>query len=169
MNITIRPLEESDLPEADRIFRIAFGTFLGLPDPVAYPDLDLGGEIDAVRAQGLGETVLIHDGDDLVAFAICHIGPGSEAGSNVTYLKFAAAKPGSEAPSRLTRLLGACEGLAASRGLGRVMAGVNTSRDAAYRLLIDHGFRGVMNGVTMHRGADLGYSRPDCFVLDDWR
>jgi hypothetical protein len=50
-----------------------------------------------------------------------------------------------------------------------MMAGVNTSRDAAYRLLIGRGFRGVMNGVTMHRGVDSGYSRPDCVALDDWR
>jgi len=134
-----------------------------------YPELDLGREIDAVEAQRLGETVLIHDGDELVAFAICHIGPGTEAGSNVAYLKFAAAKPGPKAPTRLARLLAACESLAASRGLRQVMAGVNTSRDAAYRLLMEQGFRAVMNGVTMHRGVDAGYSRPDCFALDDWR
>ena len=34
MQIQIRPLEERDLAEADRIFRLAFGTFLGLPDPL---------------------------------------------------------------------------------------------------------------------------------------
>jgi len=32
-DVSIRPLEEGDLPEADRIMRVAFGTFLGLPDP----------------------------------------------------------------------------------------------------------------------------------------
>lgn len=31
--IHVRPLEESDLPVATRIFRVAFGTFLGLPEP----------------------------------------------------------------------------------------------------------------------------------------
>jgi len=36
VNINIRPLEKPDLPEADRIFRVAFGTFLGLPDPQAF-------------------------------------------------------------------------------------------------------------------------------------
>lgn len=36
MNIEIRALQERDLPEADRIFRLAFGTFLGLPDPLAF-------------------------------------------------------------------------------------------------------------------------------------
>src|SRR3984885_677956 len=33
MQIRIRPMEERDLPEADRIIRLAFGTFLGLSDP----------------------------------------------------------------------------------------------------------------------------------------
>ncbi len=32
----IRLLTESDLDAADRIFRVAFGTFLGLPDPSAF-------------------------------------------------------------------------------------------------------------------------------------
>src|SRR6185436_12855984 len=42
MDITVRPLEERDLPEADRIFRLAFGTFVGLPDPMTFlGDADL--------------------------------------------------------------------------------------------------------------------------------
>lgn len=36
MNIEIRELDPRDLPEADRIFRLAFGTFLGLPDPMSF-------------------------------------------------------------------------------------------------------------------------------------
>lgn len=36
MHIDIRPLREADLPEADRIFRLAFGTFLGMPEPLAF-------------------------------------------------------------------------------------------------------------------------------------
>jgi RimJ/RimL family protein N-acetyltransferase len=34
--VLIRPLRESDLTEADRIERLAFGTYLGLPDPMAF-------------------------------------------------------------------------------------------------------------------------------------
>jgi predicted N-acetyltransferase YhbS len=33
---SIGPLKESELEEADRIFRLAFGTFLGLPDPLTF-------------------------------------------------------------------------------------------------------------------------------------
>ncbi|HTU02413.1 MAG TPA: GNAT family N-acetyltransferase [Candidatus Sulfotelmatobacter sp.] len=36
MAITIQPLAQADLAEADRIFRLAFGTFLGLSDPLAF-------------------------------------------------------------------------------------------------------------------------------------
>ncbi|MGH7896710.1 MAG: GNAT family N-acetyltransferase [Candidatus Binatia bacterium] len=36
MSIAVRPLQEQDLADADRIFRLAFGTFLGLPEPLAF-------------------------------------------------------------------------------------------------------------------------------------
>src|SRR4028118_1179765 len=35
-SVSIRPLEENELEEADRIFRLAFRTFLGLPDPLMF-------------------------------------------------------------------------------------------------------------------------------------
>lgn len=34
--VTVGPLEESDLAEAARIFRLAFGTFFGAPDPETF-------------------------------------------------------------------------------------------------------------------------------------
>lgn len=36
VNIAIRDATSADLPELDRIFRLAFGTFLSLPDPLAF-------------------------------------------------------------------------------------------------------------------------------------
>jgi GNAT superfamily N-acetyltransferase len=33
---TVGPLGAADLPAADRVFRLAFGTMLGLPDPLAF-------------------------------------------------------------------------------------------------------------------------------------
>ena len=36
MDVAIRALNESELAEAERIFRLAFGTFLGLPDPLTF-------------------------------------------------------------------------------------------------------------------------------------
>lgn len=36
MTVSIRPLEEADVPAADEIFRAAFGKFLEIPDPRAF-------------------------------------------------------------------------------------------------------------------------------------
>ncbi|MFZ5450087.1 MAG: GNAT family N-acetyltransferase [Thermodesulfobacteriota bacterium] len=46
----IRPLQETDLPLADRIFRLAFGTFNGLPNP-----LEFGGDLDKIRSRWLAD------------------------------------------------------------------------------------------------------------------
>lgn len=36
MDIEIRALKEHELADADRVFRLAFGTFVGLPDPLSF-------------------------------------------------------------------------------------------------------------------------------------
>ncbi len=36
LDVTIRPLGETDLASADDIMRRAFGTFLGMPDPSSF-------------------------------------------------------------------------------------------------------------------------------------
>src|SRR5579863_8662244 len=48
--ITIRTLREEDLAAADRIVRLAFGTFLGLPDPLKFM-----GDADYVRTRWLAD------------------------------------------------------------------------------------------------------------------
>src|SRR6266704_2013161 len=101
--VRVRPLAAEDLDEADRICRVAFGTFVGAPEPerffgdadmvrtrwradpgaalagdlpavmaavreltdAVYPGLDVSREIDSVRAQRLGDTVLVDDGAGL--------------------------------------------------------------------------------------------------------
>src|ERR1041384_3479814 len=35
-SISVGPLHEADLAEAKRIFHLAFGTFVGLPDPMQF-------------------------------------------------------------------------------------------------------------------------------------
>ena len=47
MNVLVNPLPATDLTEADRIFRVAFGTFLGLPNPIEF-----FGDADYVRTAG---------------------------------------------------------------------------------------------------------------------
>jgi GNAT superfamily N-acetyltransferase len=44
--VRVRPLVAGDLDEADRIFRIAFGTFLGVPEPERF-----FGDVDMVRTR----------------------------------------------------------------------------------------------------------------------
>ena len=83
------------------------------------------------------------------AMAVCHAGAGSEAGSDVCYVKFAAVRPGEGGAVRFERLLDACEAFAAESGLGRLVAGVNTGRLDAYRHLLARGYRTQTIGVSM--------------------
>ena len=118
--------------------------------------------------QSLGDTVLVEDGFKIAAFAVCHLGPRTEAGSGTLYVKFAAVRHGA-GRRELERLLVACEALARARGAQQIVAGVNTARHEAYGTLLEHGFRSFMHGVAMQRPNDPGYNRPDRYVLDDWR
>ena len=231
--VRVRPLVAEDLDDADRICRVAFGTFAGAPEPerffgdadmvrtrwrtdpgaalaadlggqlagsnfaanwgsVGYfgpltvapehwdqaiaqrlldatMDLDLSREIASVRAQRLGDTVLIDDGTGLQGMAVCHVGAGTEAGSDVCYVKFGAVRPGPGAERRFGLLIDACDSLAAEHGVAALMAGTNLGREQAWRALADRGFRAIRQGVTMHRPNEAGYSTTDAFVIDDWR
>lgn len=133
------------------------------------PGLDLGAEIESVERQRLGDTLLVREHGELVAFAVCHAGAGSEAGSGTVYVKFAAVRAGAEAARHFEALLDACESYASERGMGTLLAGVNTARIEAYRALLRRGFKAQMNGVAMLRPHAPGTLRAGCYVLDDWR
>jgi GNAT superfamily N-acetyltransferase len=145
-----------------------FSACRALTDSV-HEGLDLEREIVAVHAQGLGDTVLLPGESGLDGLAVCHCGPGSEAGTDVCFVKFGAVRPGGQAGDRFERLLDACEQLAAERGLGQLDAGMNLARQDAYQRMVARGFRTGMQGVTMHRPNEPGYSHPDAYVIDDWR
>jgi GNAT superfamily N-acetyltransferase len=134
-----------------------------------YEGLDLQREIVATDRQGLGDTVLLAEGDRLAGFAVCHCGAGTEAGSGACFVKFGAVLPGEGANARFEQLVDACEDLAAGRGLSRLMAGVNTARHGAYRTLLGRGYRAMINGLTMLRPNEPAYNRPDVYVIDDLR
>ncbi len=144
-------------------------TAVGELTDAVYPGLDLSREIQAVRAQRLGDTVLIDDGAGLQGVAVCHVGAGTEAGSGACYVKFGAVRPGPDAEGMFGRLIDACHGLAAERGASVLVAGANAGRDRAWRVLAGRGFRRDFQGVTMHRPNEAGYSTSDSFVIDDWR
>jgi GNAT superfamily N-acetyltransferase len=134
-----------------------------------YPGLDLTEEIGATQVQGVGDTVLVEGTGGIAAFAVCHYGPHSEAGADNCFVKFGAVRDGPSAEQDYSRLLDACEALAAAVGMPKVLAGANMARHEAYRHLVARGFRTEMQGVTMHRHNDPGYCRPGVYVLDDWR
>jgi predicted N-acetyltransferase YhbS len=134
-----------------------------------YEGLDLSREIQTVQAQGLGDTVLLWNDAGLSGFAVCHYGPGTEAGSNTCFVRFGAVYSGNNAGERFEELLDLCEALTVAQGMSRLIAGVNTSRDEAYRRMLARGFRSEIIGVAMHRPNEPGFNRPDVFALDDWR
>ncbi|HJP90994.1 MAG TPA: GNAT family N-acetyltransferase [Pyrinomonadaceae bacterium] len=134
-----------------------------------YEGLDVQHEIRAVAAQDLGDTVLLSDDNQLKGLAVCHVGPGTEAGSDVCYIKFAAVRPGQMAEQEFSRLLDACEELALSRGVSRLTGGVNTARHEAYQKMLARGFRTYMQGVVMSRPNEAGYNRTGVYLIDDWR
>jgi GNAT superfamily N-acetyltransferase len=130
--------------------------------------LDLTGEIRAVLAQRTGDVVLTYGRGVLDAFAICLNGPGSEGGEKTCYVKFGAARGGAGAGQRFDKLLDACDAFAFSRG-ANVEAGVNLTREDAYRRMLSRGYRVTIQGVAMQRPHAEGFNRADAYVIDDWR
>ena len=135
-----------------------------------YDGLDLRAEMRTVAARNLGDTLLLWDGASrLGGMAVCHWGPASEAGADCLFIKFGAVRSGAGADARFAALLDAAGALAASVGMAKVIAGVSSAREEAYTQMLGHGFRALMNVVTMHRPNEPGYNRPGVYALDDWR
>jgi hypothetical protein len=134
-----------------------------------YEGLDLEREIMAVRKQGLGDTVLLWEGETVVGLAVCHCGAGTEAGRDTCYVKFGAVQSGTSAENFFDRLLSACEELATMKGMTDVLAGVNSACHNAYRRMIARGFRADVQGVLMLRPNEPAFDRPDRYVLCDLR
>jgi N-acetylglutamate synthase-like GNAT family acetyltransferase len=140
----------------------------GLCDSVCA-GLDLGPEISTVLAHKFGDVVLLVNGSQLVAFGICHCGPGSEAETGSCYVKFGLCRPEPQAQASFARLLDACQSFAARRATAWLVAGVNTARHQAYRSMLEAGFKPEIYGIAMHRPNEPAYNREGIFLLDDWR
>src|SRR5919112_4929284 len=78
MEISIRPLQESDLPEADCIFRLSFSTFLNLSDPIAF-----FGDADYVRSRFLADPSAAY-GAEVIDDSSSSGGKKKLVGSNFT-------------------------------------------------------------------------------------
>jgi GNAT superfamily N-acetyltransferase len=134
-----------------------------------FDGLEVSREISAVDEQHLGDALFLLDGSRVSAFAVCHVGPRTEAGSDLCYVKFAAVRPGPGAQVNFGRLLDACESFTASQGISRLSAGVNMGRHEAYQTMVQRRYRTDMQGVAMQSGDDAAFNRPGVYVLDDWR
>ena len=134
-----------------------------------YEGLDLTEEIRTTSMQNVGETLLLLGPKGVAAFAVCHYGPASEAGSDTCFVKFGAVRSGPSAERDFERLLETCEALAVAEHMPVLLAGVNMGRHEAYRAMVARGFRSEIQGVAMHRHNDPGFCRPGVYVLDDWR
>lgn len=134
-----------------------------------FEGLDVTAEIEAIEANGLGDTLLLRDRSGLAGFAACHLGPGTEAGSDTCYVKFAAAQGDTAGPNRFENLLALCEAYARQKGAEKLLAGINTSRREAYEIMLRRGFQTNMLGVAMLKPDTAGFNRPGVFVMDDWR
>lgn len=154
------------LPERERAAAIAA---CRRASDAVYAGLDATDEIEAVQRLGLGDTVLLRDGDDVVAFAVCHVGARSEAGSGACLVKFAVVRPDRASEATFDRLLDACDALAVARGAKVLLVGVDLGTRTAYRHLLARGFRTEMQGVALHSPDDVGYLTRDALVLGDWR
>jgi N-acetylglutamate synthase-like GNAT family acetyltransferase len=138
-----------------------------------YYGLNLETEIGSIEKQGLGDTILLREDNKnngtLNAMAICHCGPGTEAGTGTCYVKFGAVRPSQDSSTHFDHLLAVCELFAKSQQLSRITAGVNLGRHNAYRRMIEHDFRTDLQGVAMHKPNEAGYNTEDIYVIDDWR
>ncbi len=156
----------SDVPASERT--AVLDACRELTDAI-YEGLDVGYEICSVADQKLGDTLLLWSHSKLIGLAVCHRGAGTEAGSGVCYVKFAATRPGANAAQDFNRLLDVCEEFASSQHVSRLAAGVNTARHEAYRQMLARGFRSFLLGVAMEKPNEAGYNRSDVYLVDDWR
>lgn len=152
----------SALPEGEREAAVAACAELA---GEVRPGLDLTAEVRGLPEHGFGDTVLL-DGD---GFAVCHTGPGSEAGSGHCLVKFATVRSGPGARERFAELIAACERYAAAHEAFRIEAMMDAGRVGACRALLDRGYLVAFQGVNLHRDALAGYDGPDVWVADDWR
>lgn len=152
----------SALPENEREERLF--ACRQLTDGI-YQGLDVSNELRATANQKLGDTIMLWQNGQLAGMAVCHYGPGTEAGSGVCYIKFGAAQNA----EYFHKLLDACGELAANEGLARINTGVNTACHEAYRAMLDYGYRIDRLGVAMQNPNEDGYNRPGVYILNDWR
>jgi N-acetylglutamate synthase-like GNAT family acetyltransferase len=138
-----------------------------------YEGLDLRKEIRTIHNQKLGDTIVLYDNmhRDQKAFglALCHFGAGTEAGSDVCYIKFGAVLPSENTKGKFVELLSAVKQLASENNISKITAGVNLERHNAAKTMLNDGFKTDLQGVSMYKPNEQGYNLPNAYVIDDMR
>jgi GNAT superfamily N-acetyltransferase len=102
------------------------------------PGVDFSREITLTRDLGIGDTTLVRDGGELLAFALWHSTPlaAGRAKDEVRVLKLVA-----RSLPAFERLLDALHGTASAERVGRIAIRCQTEYAEAYLRLIDAGYR----------------------------
>jgi hypothetical protein len=133
---------------------------------------DLEAEVRRVDALSLGDTLMLVQASRLVGFAMCHVGPRSEAfRPDGLMIRAAYLYPGiRDAPQLFAQLLDAAGSLARERGATTLEAGVDLRRRAALEQLQRIGF--TPHSVWTHVWSGPLERRPvtpDQFMLEELR
>ncbi len=135
-----------------------------LTDDLA-PGVDFTREISLTRELGIGDTTLLRDGGELIAFALWHSAPlaSGRAKDEVRVLKVAA-----RTLEAFERLLDALHGTAAGERVGRIGIRCQTEYGDAYLRLIEAGYRVHWTDLRMIlRGFPQAVARQG-IVLSNW-
>ena len=110
------------------------------------PGVDFSREITLTRDLGIGDTTLLRDGGDLLAFALWHSTPlaAGRSQDEVRVLKLVARSLGA-----FERLLDGLHGTAAGERVGRIAIRCQTEYPDAYLRLIGAGYRVHWTGLRM--------------------
>jgi GNAT superfamily N-acetyltransferase len=129
------------------------------------PGVDFAREIALTRDLGIGDTTLVRDGGDLLAFALWHSTPlaAGRSKDEVRVLKLAASTLGA-----FDRLLEALHGTAAGERVSRVAIRCQTDYPEAYLRLMAAGYRVHWTDLRMILHGYPQARAPQGVVLSNW-
>lgn len=144
----MRAMEEGDLPAADHVFRVVFGTFPRMPEPERF-----GGDLEFPRPRFRADP----SAASLPSKRARSWVRTSQRAGEVSV--FRAALEGCSVHARPSR----------PREVSSAWLRVSPLRSEAYGRMLHWGFTTFLQGVAMHRPNEPRRHRPDAFVMDDWR
>jgi hypothetical protein len=129
------------------------------------PGVDFTREITLTRDLGVGDTTLLRDGRELLAFALWHSTPlaAGRAKDEVRVLKLVARSLGD-----FERLLDALHGTAAGERVGRIAIRCQTEYAEPYLRLIDAGYRVHWTDLRMILRGFPQHAARKGVVLSNW-